>query len=170
MHHHIKSGHKGSSGKLWVPIPNYKNMTISDTDTDKDTCIKRNHACHIIQGSGGCGFFPVWEGRSFIDHSTCTFFFFFLSGDQLVHCNSTLSGQGSVHSGSANWGDCGPVFPGELYVSLFPWWVPTLCLDSMVSPFWLCWVVGVTDGVSLFSCSLLPPVLLAEWGGGIAQW
>ena len=74
MHHHIKSGHKGSSGKLCVHNPNNKNTTISDTDTDKDTCVKRNHACHIIQGSGGCGFFPVWEGRSFIDHSTCTFF------------------------------------------------------------------------------------------------
>ena len=40
--------------------------------------------------------------------------------------------QGSAHSGSVSWDDCGEAFPDELHVSLFPWWVPTLCLDSIV--------------------------------------
>ena len=34
---------------------------------------------------------------------------------------------GSVHSNSASWDDCGRVFPGELRVSSFPCYVPTLC-------------------------------------------
>ena len=33
-----------------------------------------------------------------------------LSGDQLVRTDSTLCGQGSVHSGSASWDDCGRAF------------------------------------------------------------
>ena len=46
----------------------------------------------------------------------------FLSGDQLTHTSSLLSPE-SVHSGSANWDDCGQVFSDELYVSSFPFLV-----------------------------------------------
>ena len=40
----------------------------------------------------------------------------------------------SAHSGSASWDNCGWSFPDELHVSSFPWSVPTLCLDSIISP------------------------------------
>ena len=39
----------------------------------------------------------------------------------------------SVHIGSVNWDDCGHVFPEELHVSSFSWWVHTLCLQSQYS-------------------------------------
>ena len=51
------------------------------------------------------------------------FFFFFLSEDQYVRTNSTLLGQGSVHSGSASWEDCGWAFPTKIYLSGVPWWI-----------------------------------------------
>ena len=67
---------------------------------------------------------------------------------------------GSVHSGSANWDDCGRVFPDELRVSSFPDRLPD-CLDSgIVRPHRLRWV----KGVCVLSCNL-PPALLAEWPG-----
>ena len=67
---------------------------------------------------------------------------------------------GSVHSGSASLDDCGRVFSDELRVGLFPRLVPTLCLDSIVSPLRLRWV----KGVCVIRCNL-PPALLAEWPG-----
>ena len=63
------------------------------------------------------------------------FFFFSLSVDQ----NFTLLGQGLVHSGSASWGDLGWVFSDGWCVSLFPWWVPILYMESTVSPLLLHW-------------------------------
>ena len=66
---------------------------------------------------------------------------------------------GSIHSSSEGQDYCGQVFPNELHGSLFPWFVPMLCLVSIVSPLWLdCWV----KGVCMFRCNL-PPILLAEW-------
>ena len=46
-------------------------------------------------------------------------------------------------SGSVSWVNCGWAFPGKLCVSSFPWQVPILCLDSRVSPLWLCCFKGV---------------------------
>ena len=54
---------------------------------------------------------------------------------------------GSVHSGSASWDDCGWAFLVELHVISFPWYVPTLCLNSIVSPPWLQWVKSRMTGV-----------------------
>ena len=59
--------------------------------------------------------FP-WQARTW----RLIFFFFFLSGDHLVP-SVPLFRQGSVHSGSASWDDCGRAFPDELPVSSFPW-------------------------------------------------
>ena len=57
---------------------------------------------------------------------------------------------GSVQRGSPNWGDFGRVFPEELRVNSFPWWVPT-SLGQVCS---LC-----------ASSYTPPPVILAEWSG-----
>ena len=65
---------------------------------------------------------------------------------------------GSVNTGSARWDDCGQVFPDGLRVSSFPWHIPTLRLDSLVSPLRLLWV----KGVCVFRCNL-PTALSAEW-------
>ena len=46
----------------------------------------------------------------------CAFFFVEISSRRLI----PLFTSGSVHSGSASWDDCDPVFPDELRVSLFP--------------------------------------------------
>ena len=56
--------------------------------------------------------------------------------DQCTEANQfyTLSYQGSVHRGTASRSDCGRAFPGELRVGSFPWWLPTLCPDTIVSP------------------------------------
>ena len=54
------------------------------------------------------------------------------------------------------------VFPDKLCVSLFPWWVPILCLDSTVSPFRLGWM----KGMCMFT-SNLPSALSAEWLGSL---
>ena len=68
---------------------------------------------------------------------------------------------GSVHSSSASWDDCGPMFPDKLRVNSFPDSFPTLCLDSgIVSPLRLRWV----KVVCVFSWNF-PPALLAEWPG-----
>ena len=72
-----------------------------------------------------------------------------VSRDQPAYTNSTLSGQGPVHNGSAQWDDCGPTFPVELWISSFPWWIPTLCLNSIVDSPQLHWVKGVCT----FSCN-----------------
>ena len=67
-----------------------------------------------------------------------------------LHTSSTLCvGLGSVYSGS---GSC-------MWVC-FPNSFPTLCMDSIVSPFWLGWV----QDVFLFRCNP-PPALLVEWLG-----
>ena len=47
------------------------------------------------------------------------------------HAPVSLLDEGSVHSDSASYDNYGGVFPDELLVSLFPWWVPTLSLDSI---------------------------------------
>ena len=49
--------------------------------------------------------------------------------------------------------------------SLFLWWDPTQCLNSIVSLLWLQWVRDV-DIICVF-CSNLPSALLAEWPGFI---
>ena len=54
-------------------------------------------------------------------------FFFFRCVSACAH-QFHPSGQGSVHSGSASWDDCGQIIPDELCVSSFFWWVLTLCL------------------------------------------
>ena len=48
-------------------------------------------------------------------------------------CQFHSLGPGSTHNGSVSWGDCGRAFLDEKHVSSFCWWVPTLCLDSIVS-------------------------------------
>ena len=76
-----------------------------------------------------------------------------------MHTNSTLR-PGSVHNGSASWGDCGLSVPWRVECELISH-VPTLCLhSSIVSSLPLCWV----KGVYVFRCNM-PSVLLAEWPG-----
>ena len=48
--------------------------------------------------------------------------------------------QGSDHSDSVRWDNCGRALPLDLRVSSFPWWVSTLCLDGIISSHWLRWV------------------------------
>ena len=67
----------------------------------------------------------------------------------------------SVHSGSASWDSCGQAVSWQVGTwAHFPWWVPKLCLNSIVSPLWLQWI----KGVHVFRCNL-PSVLLADWLG-----
>ena len=66
----------------------------------------------------------------------------------------------SVHSGSASWDNCGWALLYELPVNSFPWQVPMLSLDRVVSTFQPHWV----KCVCMFSCNL-PPALLSEWPG-----
>ena len=65
------------------------------------------------------------------------------------HCH------GSVQSGSVSWHKYRRALPDELYVSWFPWWIPTPCLDSSQPTPTL-----LVMGICVFSCSL-PPALLA---------
>ena len=65
-------------------------------------------------------------------HDQLSFALFFLKWIS-AHIPIPLLGQESVHSGSASWDDCGQEFLGKSCVSLFPWWVLTLCLDSTVA-------------------------------------
>ena len=65
---------------------------------------------------------------------------------------SSRASIGSVHCGSGSWDDCGRAFPDEFLLSSFPWWVPTLHIDSMVNPLWLRWV----KGVCVCSCNRVP--------------
>ena len=102
---------------------------------------------HAWGGGGGGWAWPI---------VTYTFFLNWIS----AHIPVPLLGQGSVHSGSVSWDDCGQEFLGKSCVSLFPWWVLTLCLDSTISPLWLQWVIGV----HVFHYNL-PPALLAQWRG-----
>ena len=97
----------------------------------------------------------VWQ---FITH-LCFFFFFFLFKVEIsLPTLTSLSRQGSVHSGSASWYDCDQVFLMSCVWARFP---DTLCQDrGTVSPLRLCWVKGVW----MFRCNL-PPALLAEWPG-----
>ena len=62
----------------------------------------------------------------------------------------SLFRSGLVHSGSETWDDCGRAFPNELRVSSFPWHVPILRLDSIISPVRLYWV----KNVCVFMCNL----------------
>ena len=71
---------------------------------------------------GAGGFFLACEdlGKgSTIDSPPALFIV--LSGDQLTHTNNHFFRPESVHSGSANWGDCGRVFSDDLRVNSFPW-------------------------------------------------
>ena len=91
------------------------------------------------------GFFLAYKdfGGSFVKSvPSCTFFFFF-SMEISSPTPIPLFRPGSVHSGSVSLDDCGWAFPVELQVSWFSWWVPTLCLDSIVSGLQLCWVRGI---------------------------
>ena len=46
--------------------------------------------------------------------------------------------------------DCGR----EFHVSFFPWWVPTPCLDSIVSTFRLRWITGFISACLAVTCRL----------------
>ena len=63
----------------------------------------------------------------------------------------SVSGEELVHSGSASGDDCGGTLTNKLCMCSFLWGVPTLCLDSIVSPVQLHWVRGVCTS----SCSLI---------------
>ena len=102
----------------------------------------------------------IFWGRLSDSFPTYAFFSFFLKVEISLFTLIPLFMPQSVHSGSASWDDCGRVLPDELHVSLLPWWVPTLCFDSIVRPLWLYWV----KGVCVFRC-ILPHALLAEWPG-----
>ena len=80
------------------------------------------------------GFWEVLTSKSHPVFSS-----FFLSGDQLTHQFHFLD-----NSDLASLDSCGLAFPDQLRMSLFPWYVSTLCLDSIVTPLWLCWVKGAT--------------------------
>ena len=91
-------------------------------------------------------------------------FFFFFKAEISSRIPIPLFRPESVHSGSESWNNYGWVFPDELCESSFPWEVPTLCLDSIVSRLRLCWV----EGVCMFRCNL-PPALLAELPGSLTR-
>ena len=59
---------------------------------------------------------------------------FFKRRSAHVHQFHSGSHDQSTVAQPASWDDWGWVFPDELHVSSFPWWIPTLCLDSIVSP------------------------------------
>ena len=58
-------------------------------------------------------------------------FFFFFQVEVSSRMSLSLFRLGSAHSDSASWDDCSWIFPDELRVSSFPWWVPVLCLHSI---------------------------------------
>ena len=70
---------------------------------------------------------------------------------------------GSVHSDTANWDECGRMFPEKLRVSSFPDRFPRYAWTEAVSPLKLRWVTSMC----VFRCNL-PPALLAEWSGSFA--
>ena len=75
-------------------------------------------------------------GEGSIFHSLLALFFFKMEIN--LHTQIPFLSLGSVHSGSVSRDVCGWVFPDELCASSFPWQFPELCLDSTVSPLWLC--------------------------------
>ena len=126
-----------------------------------------NKNCHHSSfqggGDGGDGFFLAcegWQGKVWWVIPCLRFL------KKKVEINLRepipLCGPGSVHSGSASWEDNGRSLSDESCVSLFPWLVPTLCLDSIVSPLRLRWVKGV-----LLYNDDLPPALAVTrgWNG-----
>ena len=63
-------------------------------------------------------------GEGFTRHSSPVHYFVFQVGGWLACTNSTLLGQGSVHSGSASWDDCGQArvkFYGNLIIDWCEW-------------------------------------------------
>lgn len=50
-----------------------------------------------------------------------------------AHTHSSLSGQESVHSGTASWNDSGHAFHHKLHISYFLWWLSILCMDNIDS-------------------------------------
>ena len=102
-----------------------------------------------------------WE-RLMLPHFLCLFFFKWRS--VCAHQSHFLA---QDQSKVAQWAEMtGWLFPEELHVNLFPWQVPTLYLDSIVSPLWLHWV----KGVCVFRCNL-PSALFAEWSGFLlVEW
>ena len=106
------------------------------------------------------GFFLACEDSGTMFNNSfpsCAFFLFFnmeISSRKLI----PLFRPGSVHSGSASWGDCDRVFADELRVSSFPDRFPQSAYSGIVSPLPLRWV----KGACVCKCNL-PPALLAEW-------
>ena len=98
-------------------------------------------------------------GKIFDESIPARTFFFFFKVELSSSTPIPLSKPGSVDSGRLSelrqlWLSV----PDELGMSSYPWKVPTLCLDSIVSPHRL---HRVKD-VSVFTCDL-PPALFAEW-------
>ena len=85
-------------------------------------------------------FFPAW-GRFYEPFTTCAFIF---KWRQLIRTNSFLLSQRSVHSGPASLDDCGWAFPAGFCLISFPWWDPTLSLDSIVSTLWHWTLTGLS--------------------------
>ena len=109
---------------------------------------------YFVVGNYICWLFPYMQGFNF-SPAHCFLHMEISSGTPI----STLV-QGSGHSGSASWDDCGWVFCNKLYVNMFPWWVSMQCLDSMISPLQL----HRAKGACMFSCNP-PSAALAQWPG-----
>ena len=100
-----------------------------------------------------CGFFLAyedWTGVGYLmNQSAPALFFFFFLVKINSHTPIALLRAGSVHIGLASRDDCGRAFR-PVVCELVSQLVPTLCLDSRVSPFRLRWV----KCECVFNCNL----------------
>ena len=120
-----------------------------------------NEMLGITCGGGGGYHFGRIFHHSFSGYASSSFFFPFFKVENSSSTLIPLFMTGSVHSGSANWDDCGRIFPDKLRVSSFPDMFPHYAWTAgIVSPLWLRCVKGVCE----FACNL-PTELLAEWPG-----
>ena len=120
---------------------------------------KRQQKADLIENGVGVGGFFLTSadfGERF-DKSSLTVLFVFKV--ETNSCTIPPFRPESVHTGSVSWqNNCSLL--GWLWARFHDRPVPTLCLESIVSPLWLCRV----KGVCMCSCNL-PPALLAEWPG-----
>ena len=109
---------------------NWYNVFVSDAcilQERFDDCFLTRHCTWIKRSMlmlflNGGGFFLTFEGfgEGLTIHSPLVlFFFFFLKVEISSHSLVPLFSPGSVHSGSASWGNCFQEFPDKLLVSLF---------------------------------------------------
>ena len=87
----------------------------------------------MVGGESFLAYEDFEEGLTNQSSPKLNYYYFLMWRSAGAHLFHSL-GQDQSTVAQRAWDDCGRVFPDEMRVSSFPWQVPTLCLDSIVSP------------------------------------